>query len=385
MTVVDRGAATERCSYGNAGSVSSGSVAPLAMPGLVWKVPGLLLDSLGPFYLRPSYAPRAVPWLFRFLLAAQPDRVEAASCALRALLAPATDALRNLAAGSGAENLFRTTGQLQLYPNNAALQADAAIWNLRRSRGVRAEILSKDEIRQLEPGVGGAYTCAVFLPDEGMVLDPQRQLEALTKAFVRGGGRLLVQNCRGIDVDDVSKVVLALDGDRLVADRVIVAAGAWSHRLAAQVGDPVPLETQRGYHVTIMDAGVDLRRPVVAADRKCFATPLAAGLRIAGTVEFAGLEAPPDYRRARALLEHGRRLLPSLRTNYYTEWMGHRPCLPDSLPVISSAARSQRLFYAFGHGHLGLTGAAVTGELIAALAAGRPPSIDLHPFRVDRF
>jgi D-amino-acid dehydrogenase len=286
---------------------------------------------------------------------------------------------------AGDESLIRRTGQLQLYPDGDNLRTDSALWDLRRARGVRIELLGTDEIRQLEPVIGPHYRAGVFLPDEGMVVNPQRQLDLLSEAFVRNGGRILRQDVRGFEMGRDGPTQAILDGERLPVERVVVAAGAWSHRLAAQLGSRVPLETQRGYHVTIANPGIELKRPVVAADRKCFATPMEMGLRLAGTVEFAGLSAPPNHERARALIEHGRRMFPRLHTEERTEWMGHRPCLPDSLPVIGRSPTYPTVFYAFGHGHLGLTGAAVTGKHIAAIVAGRRPDIDLTPFRIDRF
>jgi D-amino-acid dehydrogenase len=390
VTVIDPGVAVERCSYGNAGSLSAGSVAPLAMPGVLGKVPGMLLDPKGALRIRPGYLPRVAPWLVRFVRSAAPDRVERASRALHALLDPAIDALLPLARDAGAADLVRRSGQLQLYPSRAAYEADAAGWDLKRARGVRVETVEADEIRQMEPEVGPDYRYGVLLPDEGMVADPQGLLDALAEAFVRDGGRIVRGRAAGFETGPEGPRRVVLDGgETLPAGRVVVAAGAWSHRLAAGLGDRIPLETQRGYHLTLRDPGLSLGRPVVAADRKCFATPMSMGLRLAGTVEFAGLDAPPDRARAEALLDHGRRLFPRLAagagSGAVTAWMGHRPCLPDSLPVIGRARRFPSVTYAFGHGHLGLTGAAVTGRHVAALVMGRAPAIDLAPFGPDRF
>ena len=174
--------------------------------------------------------------------------------------------------------------------------------------------------------------------------------------------------------------------ETLAADQVVLAAGAWSARLLAPLGITVPLETQRGYHVMLPDAGISLQRPVVPADRKAFVTPMEAGLRIAGTVEFGGLEAPPTPRRAALLLEDLRQVFPQARTEGAEGfWMGHRPCLPDSLPVMGPVERWPGLWCAFGHGHLGLTGSAPTGARIARAMLGPAPNMDLSPFAVERF
>jgi glycine/D-amino acid oxidase-like deaminating enzyme len=385
VTIIDRDLVESRCSFGNAGSLSPGSVAPLAMPGLWKEIPGMLLDPLGPLYVRPTYSPRALPWLARFLASASPDRVEQSAQALRALLGSSIEALNALMKASGGETLIIRSGQLQLYPNRAAYENDAASWDLRRSNGVRVETVTEDEIRQLEPDVGSAYKFGVLLPDEGMVTNPQRQLEILRGSFVEEGGQFEQGNVLAVEVESDDAVAIRLDSGVRRASTVVIAAGVFSRSLAKQLGSPVPLESQRGYHIMIADAGITLRRPVVAADRKVFATPLEGGLRLAGTVEFAGTESPPDQRRARALLDHGKRLFPRLNGRTTSHWAGHRPCLPDSLPVIGRSPCHRNVIYAFGHGHLGLTGAAPTSVHVADLICGRAPAIDLTPFRIDRF
>lgn len=385
VEVIDVGRPEEKCSFGNAGSISAGSVAPLAMPGTLRNVPGMLAAPKGALYLRSSYALKAAPWLWQFVQAARSDRVEAAARALSSLLGPAVDASLELARACGAEHLVQRTGQLQLYPNEAALEADSMVWNLRRRMGVSLQFIGADEIRELEPAVGERYPLAVFLPDEGMVSDPWRLCTTVADDFCQRGGRIIRGRVKGFTFGSDGPSQVLVDGEALPVDRVVVAAGAWSGHLAKELGHRVPLETQRGYHVTLKNPTIELSRPVVMADRKCFATPLDGALRLAGTVEFAGLNAAPDYRRARYLLEHGRRLLPGLNTDVFTEWMGHRPCLPDSLPVIGPSTKHENVFFAFGHGHLGLTGAAVTGEHIADLVASKQTTIDLSPFRIDRF
>jgi D-amino-acid dehydrogenase len=175
------------------------------------------------------------------------------------------------------------------------------------------------------------------------------------------------------------------DAGPMPIETLIVAAGAWSHRLASKLGHTVPLETQRGYHALLPDPNVAPRRNVQWSERKFIATPMETGLRFAGTVELAGLDAPPNYRRADKLLEQGREMFPGLVGGEISRWMGHRPCLPDSMPVIGPSTRVKKTFFAFGHGHIGLTCAATTGRLIADLVTGQKPCVDPTPYRIDRF
>jgi D-amino-acid dehydrogenase len=201
--------------------------------------------------------------------------------------------------------------------------------------------------------------------------DGARSVRRRATGFERSGRRVT-----GVRLDD---------GEPIAADGVVVAAGAWSRPLARQLGSRVPLETQRGYHVTVRSSNLNLRHTVMAVERNLMVNPMAMGLRLAGTVEFAGLKAAPDYARADALLAQGRRLFPQLDTSEVTRWMGHRPCLPDSLPVIGRARRAENAWLAFGHGHMGMCMGAATGREIAHLVAGRPTQVDLAPFRPDRF
>jgi D-amino-acid dehydrogenase len=385
VTVIDRLPPGEGCSKGNAGCLSPGSVIPLAGPGVLRQVPSWLFDPLGPLALRGAYLPRALPWLLRFARAGAPEALERGSAALRALHQGTFENYTPLLEAAGAEDLIRRTGQLHVYSTEEGFLGDAAGWARRRALGVVVEELDRSQIRQMEPALAPIFARAVYLPEHGHTLDPWRLVQRLADGFVREGGRVLRREVRDLEVGPGGSVQLRTDQGAIEAGTLVIAAGAWSHRLAARLGDRVPLESQRGYHVTVADPGVEPRMPVMWGERKFMITPMQPGLRFAGTVEFAGLEAPPDYRRARVLLKHGKEVFPDLKAERGSEWMGHRPCLPDSLPVIGRAPRVPSVLYAFGHGHTGLSGASTTGRVIADLVAGRPPAIDVTPFRADRF
>lgn len=385
VLLVDRGGPGEGCSFGNAGSLSPGSVAPLAMPGILSQVPSWLLDPHGPLHIQSSYWLAAAPWMLRFLMSARPREVESISHALKALLSTSIDLYRRTLNEVGGMHLLRRTGQLQLYSSRAAMRKDDAVWHLRRARGVDVQEVDSDDIRQLEPAVGPDYRRGVYLPNEGMIINPFGLSQLLAEQFVRNGGEIRRADVDGFHIGPDGPTALKSSSGDIPIKRVVVAAGAWSRSLAAALGDSVPLQTQRGYHVTISNSGASLTRPVVAADAKCFVTPMEMGIRIAGTVEVAALGTPPNFSRAKALLVSARRMVPALDGKDGSDWMGDRPCLPDSLPVIGPATRHSNVIYAFGHGHLGLTGAPMTGEIVAAMASGAKPPIDVSPFRADRF
>lgn len=385
VTVIDPLAPGEGCSKGNAGHISPGGCVPMAMPGVMRKVPGWLADPLGPVRIRWPYLPRAAPWLMRFAGMATREKAEASADALRALHAPVFEAYDPLVQHAGAADLIVRSGQLYVYETEEGLQKDKLGWDMRRARGVEVQELDAAAIGRLEPTLAPIYRRGVYLPEHGFCRNPQRMVQALAEQFIRDGGTVLNRAVTGFEFGSGGPSRLRTEAGEVEASVIVIAAGAWSHRLTAMLGDRPPLESQRGYHLEFAAPGVTPLNTVTSAERNFVATPMETGLRFAGTVEFAGLSAPPDYRRARVLLGLGRRMFPGLASAETSEWMGHRPTLPDSLPVIDRATRYPSVYYAFGHGHTGVSGAPVTGRIIADLVAGRAPEIDISPFRVDRF
>ena len=385
VTLVERAGPGEGTSKGNAGALSPGSCVPLAMPGIVRKVPGWLTDPEGPLRIRPAYLPRALPWLLRFVRSARPARVAEISDALRALHRHVFDCYEPLMRAARCEDLIRRTGTMVVYRSESAFRSSRREWDMRRERGAEVRELSAGEIHQLEPGLAPGYTHGVLSPDHGYVANPFRLVTRLAEQFVADGGRFERGDVRAVQRKDDGTFTLRLDGREIEADKIVIAAGAWSSALTSPLGPRLPLESQRGYHVTLPTPGFEPRIPVSSSEGKFYATPMEGGLRVAGTVEFAGLDAPPDYRRARKLLAQVQSLYPGVRTENFTEWMGHRPCMPDSLPVIGPAPRNAGVFLAFGHGHNGMTSAPVTGRLVADLVAGRKPFMDPTPYSADRF
>jgi D-amino-acid dehydrogenase len=352
-------------------------------------VPGWLSDPLGPLALRWAYLPHALPWLIRFIRAGRAARVEGQARALRDLNNSVMSAYAPLVKAAGAEHLIRHNGHLTVYRSADGLAKDRRGWDLRRSLGIACQALTADELRQMEPALAREFAYGVYISANGHCIEPRTLVALLADAVSRNGGTVLRERAHDFVVEGRRAVAVRTERAAHAADAFVIAAGAWSHPLAARVGDRVPLETERGYHVTIRDAGFALSRPVFDGDGKFAATSMESGLRLAGTVEFAGLRAAPDWRRARHLLDQGRRLFPALPARLPEErlslWMGHRPSLPDSLPVIGRASAAHNVFHAFGHGHTGLTGAALTGRIIADLVERRSPPIDIAPFRPDRF
>jgi D-amino-acid dehydrogenase len=389
VVVVDPGGPGEGASYGNAGGLNGSSVVPVSMPGTLAKVPHWLIDPTGPLSIRLRYLPRLLPWLYRFVRAGRPELVREQARALRGLLAPSVGMYRALATSVGAGDLIQRSGLLMVYRSEASFAADAGANRLRADNGVAIEELTRDELRQIEPALSPSYARGRLISENGYCRNPLRLSQTLAAALLANGGEIRRERAVGFAFAEGRVEAVLTPTGRLPAAAVVVAAGAHSKPLAAQLGEHVPLDTERGYHAMIKDPEVAPRLPVMEMDGKFVATPMDEGLRMAGTVEFAGLDAPPDWRRARVLLRQGRSMFPGLARDIGEDriavWMGFRPSMPDSLPVIGPARRYPNAFLAFGHGHIGLVGAPMTGRTVADLIAGQAPAIDVTPFNAARF
>ena len=385
VTVLDPSGPGEGASKGNAAVLAVDSVLPVAMPGVLREVPGMLMDPLGPLAIRWTYLPQIAPWLVRFVAASRPSRVEEIAAALRPLLAAAIDAYAPLLEAAGATDMLRRTGWLCLYETDDNFRKAQYGIELQRRLGVAVEVLRAEDIRQAEPSLAPIYRHGVLSPENAYVLDPYRLAQRLAEAVTRQGGRIERRALTGFEFKDGRPVAGRTAEAPIPFDTVVIAAGAWSRPLARALGQDVPLDTERGYHITLPNPGVTPRRPIYSGDHSFAVTPLEIGLRFAGTVELGGLEAPPNYERAEKLLIHGRRMFPQLQARGASRWMGFRPSMPDSLPVIGKVPGLRNAVLAFGHGHLGLTLGAITGQLAAALVLDRPPALDMTPYRPERF
>jgi D-amino-acid dehydrogenase len=386
VLLIDRERVAAQASRGNAGALAFSDILPLASPGILRKAPRWLLDPLGPLSIRPRYLPQLAPWLFRFWRASQRDRVRVSTAAQAAMmdLSAAETPLMLRAAGVG--HMLRSDGVLHLYESEAELLASQAGWQARADHGIAfTHLHGPQAIAEFQPGLSSTLVAATFVPGWMTVSDPLLVTEALAREFEHQGGRIWRADAVAL-TPGTDGVVVQMRGEHaLNARRVVVAAGAWSHHLTRTLFDHIPLETERGYNTTLPVGAFDLKRQLTFGGHGFVVTPLACGVRVGGAVEFAGLDAPPNFARAATLLAKAKRFMPGLRTDGGDEWMGFRPSLPDSLPAIGLAAADDRVVYAFGHGHLGLTQAAATARLVADIVAGRPPPLDLVPFRPQRF
>jgi D-amino-acid dehydrogenase len=380
----------QAASYGNAGGLSVSSVLPMTWPGQWRRVPGWLRDPLGPLAIRATYLPKLLPWLWRFLRAGSDlDKIRRIARAMRPLVEDCPARHAKLAAEAGVPDLIVRTGMLYAYPSRSEYAAEATVWAIRRENGVRWLELEGDELRQREPMLDRRYGFGAFVEGSGQCRDPGGYVAALVRHAQALGASLVRAGAAGFDIDGGRLRAVRTTVGKIDCDRAVVAAGAYSKTLARMAGDDVPLETERGYHAMIAAPEAGPRHLTMPSDGKMVNSAMNAGLRVAGQVEFAGLDAAPNWRRADILREHLLRSYPGLARDVAPDrikvWMGRRPSLPDSLPCIGPASGCLDIFHAYGHGHIGLASGPVTGRLVADLIGGLPPVIDPAPYRPQRF
>ncbi|SLN73594.1 D-amino acid dehydrogenase small subunit [Roseovarius albus] len=385
VTLVDRDAAGNGASHGNMGSIAVTEFMPVARASTWKQIPGWLLNPRGPIRVSPTYMPRLVPWFARFLSASRPSVVHRLEAAGAALCERSLDDTRTLLAELDMAEHLSTAGCLSLYANDQEYKADRERIDMLDRFGFDYEVLDANALRALEPEITDNISKAILLPDNRTIADPHKLVLGLFQGFRGLGGTLRTAEVTGFERNDRISGVSLSDGEIIHADTVILCAGAFTARLSKLLNEPMPLETERGYHTQIMAPGLELGHSIIWPAKAFMVSPTAGGIRVGGTVEMAGLNAAPDYRRSKITVQRACEALPNLEVHDFTEWMGHRPAFPDTIPVMSASAKTAGVFYATGHGHLGLTHAATCARLMSDLVTGVKPAIDLEPYRVDRF
>ena len=384
VTLFDPSGVAQGASFGNAGTFAPYGCIPVNNPSVFRDLPRFLLSSDSPFRLRWSYLPHLLPWLVRFMISSTQRRYEASASALAALLAQAQAGYAPLLEEPALAKYVRPRECLYLYSSGASFDASRASLNLRKQLGVSFDVLSAAEVRELEPSLAPIFERGVLFSDSWHFSDPQAFLLSLFDMLVARGLKLERKSVTALAPAAEGVTLTTDDGTPRRFDHVVIATGARSAKFAAQCGDRVPLDTERGYHVRYRGASQLISRPVGWAERGFYMTPMDDGIRVAGTVELGGFS---DVRN-RSLLDlltfSSKRALPALQQPD-SSWLGFRPTLPDGVPVLGRASANERVIYAFGHQHLGLTLAGVSGRIVADLIARRAPPLDLSRYAATRF
>ncbi|MER9294918.1 FAD-binding oxidoreductase [Mesorhizobium sp. M0621] len=385
VTIFDRTGICEETSSGNAAAFAFSDVLPMAHKGMMRQLPKWLADPLGPLSIPPAYLPKLLPWLIRFWRAGASEKYEASLAAQAGMMKLAEAEWMGLLDRSGTRSMLREDGSLELYESEAEFQAGLPGWAARERFGIGFRHVEGEELAALQPGLSPRFVKGTFVPGWKTVADPKLLGKAVWAYAQTKGARFEKARIDRVTANQEGAALTLADGTTRQARHLVIAAGAWSHQLARQLGDRIPLETERGYNTTLPTSAFDVKRMLIFSGHGFVITPLETGLRVGGAVELGGIERPPNYARSKALLRKAQKFLPGLDPSGGREWMGFRPSLPDSVPVIGGAPGRRSVVYAFGHGHLGLTQAAATGRLIRDLVLGQTSPIDLAPFSSQRF
>jgi D-amino-acid dehydrogenase len=385
VTVVDRLAPGEGCSFGNAGILAAQAVVPVALPGIEREAGRMMLDPEGPLVVRWGSLPWTLPWLMRFRKEANHERLAGAADAMKALFGTSVELHEALAREAGVSDLIRPTRYLYVARDPKNLDVENGIaWRLRRERGAEIEVLDGPRLHEAEPELSRDYSRGVRLGPIGYTLNPFRLTQAYAALLEREGGRIVRAEVKALRPAG-AVTGLETTAGQMAAEAVVIAAGSWSLELARPLGLKMPLIAERGYHVTYADPGITLNHVISEAERQFACTSMEMGLRIAGTEELGRADDPPAWRRADVLARQARSMFPRARLAEGSRWMGPRPGTPDSLPSIGALPGHPSIFIAAGHGHLGLTGGPNTGRIVAAMASGERLNMDLAPYAPDRF
>ncbi|MBL4767799.1 MAG: FAD-binding oxidoreductase [Rhodobacteraceae bacterium] len=385
VTLIDKDLPGDAASFGNLACFGIASCVPPGMPGILKKVPGMLMDKNAPLKMRWSHVPKALPWFLKFIANTRKERVEEIAKARQSLLDKVHETLDPLVSEAGAEKLMNKSGLIFTFESEDAFKGAEYAFDVRRRNGVEMDYLDGDQAREFEPALSHNVVRAIRIPNLVHTYNPGELVKSLARLFVARGGTLECAEVGGFETGADGVKALITEKGPIPVDAVVIAAGVWSRQLAKALGTSVPLEAERGYHTMFHDSDTKVNSAILSVDRYVSVTPMDYGVRVGGVAEFAPHDAPADWRYAKMLRRQGEALVPGLNGKEVTEWMGSRPSHPDSKAAIGRAPKHKNAYFAFGHDHLGLTMGSITGKLISEIVTNKTPSVELAPFRPDRF
>lgn len=389
VILIDREGPAAGTSYGNGGVLASCGIAPVNSPGLLKSAPGMLMRPDSPLFLRWSYLPKMLPWLVNYLSRANQKDARHVAKALTQILYDSYDQHKALADGTGAERWLKSSDYLFVYHDRNGFEKDAFAWSVRRDMGFEWDEMNAGAFAKYDPIFQGSRNFAVRLKNHGTITDPGKYVTALAKHFEDQGGQLMIAEVNDVLQENghVAGVVTSADGvnSNVTCDCVVIATGVWSKALSEKLGARCPLETERGYHIELINPSVMPRAPMMLASGKFVIAPMEGRIRCAGIVEFGGLDKPASKAPIALLKRQIHEAIPGLTYDRTEEWMGHRPAPSDSIPFIGPYKNVKGAYAAFGHHHIGLTGGPKTGRMIADMVSQRKTNLDLEPYDVSRF
>ncbi|MEO0544210.1 MAG: FAD-binding oxidoreductase [Pseudomonadota bacterium] len=385
VVLIDKAGPGEGASHGNGGILASCSIVPVTGPGLVSKAPRMLLDPNQPLFVKWRYLPKLMPWLVRYLSHANKADTQRIASALAPIIGDSLNDHLALATRTRAEKWITPSDFLYMYNDRRHFHDDAFTWSLRKAHGFDWEELEGDAFKQYDPAFADDQGFAAKLPGHGHITDPGRYVKDLAAHVESQGGGIIHSEVVGFVRENGAVTGVLVGGDAIACDEVIIAAGARSKPLCKQLGLDIPLESERGYHLELVEPNMMPRAPVMVSSGKFVVTPMDGRLRLAGIVEYGGLEAKASRGPLKLLRQKIQSVMPGLAWGETVEWMGHRPVPADSIPLIGKVPGTSNAWLGFGHHHIGLTGGPKTGRILSQLAAGKKPNIDLTPYAPSRF
>lgn len=386
VVLIDRDGPASGTSFGNAGILAAYSVVPVTVPGLIQKAPKMAMDPESPLFMRWSYLLRLMPWLRGYLKHCNVDDVRRIAAALTPILADSLEQHRALSDGTGAEQFVHASDYLYVYADKDAYSADRFTWDIRREFNFTWSELNHDELRQYDPVYdGGSAGYAANADDHGRISDPGRYVQSLAAYFQREGGVLKIATVESLAEKAGQVCGVVTDQGTESCEVAVIASGVWSGAITKQLGVSIPMEAEGGYHLELINPTSAPASPAMLASYKFVATPMEGRLRCAGLVEFGGLKSTADRKPLELLKRQVQAVYPSLQYERTEEWLGFRPAPIDSIPLIGEFDTLRGVYAGFGHQHVGLTGGAKTGRVLAALISGEDPGIDMQPYRTSRF
>ena len=371
-------------SYGNAGLLAQWAFIPVNEPSIWKNIPRYLIDPMSPLFVKWRYLPQLTPWLIAFLKNATSIRSNRTSEALVPLVSDAVEQHKSLTEGTKAQNWIADSKFSYAYRNRTAFEQDAAGWAIKSAAGMKPDVLTGHEVQDEEPIFGPMIQCLAVLKGQGHILNPHGYVQSLVNAFEDVGGKYRKADVLDFERNGDKLTAVITNTGRIECDKAVLTAGILSKSLTAKLGLKVPLEAERGYHVMYKFPSETPRNPMMMTIGKFAVTPMAEGLRCAGTVELGGIKLGPSKAPIRLIRRRVSEVFPNLTYENSEEWMGVRPSTPDSLPLIGEIAQSG-IYTAFGHQHVGLTAGAKTGRLISDIVSQRMPNIDMSPYDPNRY
>ncbi|SCZ67860.1 D-amino-acid dehydrogenase [Epibacterium ulvae] len=388
VQIIDKAAPGQGgATFGNAGIISPWSLLPQPVPGIWKNIPNLIFGEHKVLKPRLSMWHKLVPWGLSFLRHANTKQVYASAEAMQYLCEPSIDMYRQHLKGTGAEDLVQSSWYIHAFRTEEMAKRwdETAIdYVLRRAFGANIECINAGELKDLEPALGPVFKAAVLVKDQARARAPGRIAEVLFQKACQMGTELIQTEVRHIEQEEGDWRVICADRD-ITTSKLVLATGAWSAKLLEPLGIKIPLLAERGYHVEFSNPGAELKHSVMDVDAKLVASSMEGGLRLAGASEFCKIDAPVDPKRQALMEQQAKTMVPDLNISEGNLWMGHRPSLPDSLPMLGTFENRSGLYAAFGHSHYGLMMAPKSGQVVADLVEQRTPNHDLAAYSTKRF